>query len=63
MGIPAIIIVIYLKGYYDKFAGLGTAALAGWMIVALVLLGIRILLCDSEEESENSKRSANICPT
>lgn len=50
-GIPAIIIVIYLKGYYDKFAGLeqhtgrmddrgtGTA-------------GIRILLCDSEEESE-----------
>ena len=38
-GIPAIIIVIYLKGYYDKFAGLGTAALAGWMIVALVLLG------------------------
>ena len=38
-GIPAIIIVIYLKGYYDKFAGLGTAALVGWMIVALVLLG------------------------
>ena len=34
-----IIIVIYMKGYYDKFAGLGTAALAGWMIVALVLLG------------------------
>lgn len=34
-----VIIVIYLKGYYDKFAGLGTAALAGWMIVALVLLG------------------------
>ena len=38
-GIPAIIIVIYLKGYYDKFAGLGTGALVGWMIVALVLLG------------------------
>ena len=38
-GIPAIIIVIYLKGYYDKFAGLGAVALAGWMIVALVLLG------------------------
>ena len=38
-GIPAIIIVIYLKGYYDKFAGMGTAALAGWMIVAFVLLG------------------------
>ena len=38
-GIPAIIIVIYLKGYYDKFVGLGTVALAGWMIVAFVLLG------------------------
>lgn len=38
-GIPAIIIVIYLKGYYDKFAGLGTGVLVGWMIVALVLLG------------------------
>ena len=38
-GIPALIAFIYLKGYYDKFAGLGTAALAGWMIVALVLLG------------------------
>lgn len=38
-GIPAIIIIIYLKGYYDKFAGLGTGALVGWMIVALVLLG------------------------
>lgn len=48
----AIIIVIYLKGYYDKFAGLGAVALAGWMIVALVLLGFCVLLCDSEEESE-----------
>ena len=38
-GIPAIIIIIYLKGYYDKFAGLGTGALIGWMIVAFLLLG------------------------
>ena len=38
-GIPAIVIVIYLKGYYDKFVGMGTGVLAGWMIVALALLG------------------------
>ena len=43
-GIPAIVIVIYLKGYYDKFAGMGTGVLAGWMIVALALLGF-VLYC------------------
>ena len=30
--------VIYLKGYYDKFAAQGTAALAGWMAVAVLFL-------------------------
>ena len=37
-GIPLIIMVIYLKGYYDKFAAQGTAALAGWMAVAVLFL-------------------------
>lgn len=36
--LPLIIIVIYLKGYYDMFAGKGTAVLAFWMIVAVALL-------------------------
>ena len=36
--LPLIIIVIYLKGYYDKFAGQGTAALVGWMTAAVVFL-------------------------
>ena len=37
-GIPLIIMVIYLKGYYDKFVAQGTAALAGWMAVAVLFL-------------------------
>ncbi len=42
--LPLLIIVIYLKGYYDMFAGRGTAALAGWMAVAVLFLGF-VLLC------------------
>lgn len=37
-GIPAIIIVIYLKGYYDKFRGGSIGSFIGWMIVAVVFL-------------------------
>lgn len=37
-GIPAIIMVIYLKGYYDKFAPMGNVTLICWMIVAILLL-------------------------
>ena len=40
--LPLIIVVIYLKGYYDTFAGQGTAVLTGWMIFALLLIGIII---------------------
>ena len=42
--LPVIIIVIYLKGYYDKFVGQGTAALAGWMALAVLFLGF-VLFC------------------
>lgn len=37
--VPAVIILIYLKGYYDMFKGQGTAVLAGWMTVAVLFLG------------------------
>ena len=37
--IPAIVIVIYLKGYYDMFSPKGPAVLAVWMIVSLLVLG------------------------
>ena len=40
--LPLIIVVIYLKGYYDTFARQGTAVLTGWMIFALLLVGIII---------------------
>ncbi|MEE3392627.1 MAG: sodium-dependent transporter [Lachnospiraceae bacterium] len=42
--IPAIVIVIYLKGYYDKFSPMGTTALAIWMAVALIFLAF-IFFC------------------
>ena len=36
--LPAVIVVIYLKGYYDTFTKLGTGYLIGWMVFACVLL-------------------------
>ncbi len=37
-GIPVIIAVIYLKGYYDKFCGQSPAVFGGWMAAAVVFL-------------------------
>ena len=36
--IPAVVVVIYLKGYYDMFSPMGTKVLIGWMIFAAILL-------------------------
>ena len=38
IGIPLIIVVIYLKGYYDMFSQKGPAVLGGWMTAAIVFL-------------------------
>ena len=38
--LPAIIVIVYLKGYYDTFAKMGPKVLAGWMTFAAVLLSI-----------------------
>lgn len=38
--LPAIIVVIYLKGYYDMFSPKGLEYLIPWMIVAVALLGM-----------------------
>ena len=38
--LPAIIVIVYLKGYYDTFAKMGAKVLAGWMTFAAVLLAI-----------------------
>ena len=37
----ALIVVVYVKGYYDLFAPKGTKALAFWMgVAALLLMGV-----------------------
>ena len=36
--LPWIIVIIYLKGYYDMFSPMGTKVLVGWMIFAAILL-------------------------
>lgn len=36
--LPIVIIVVYLKGYYDKFAPMGTGMLIGWMAFAIALI-------------------------
>ena len=49
--IPAIVVVIYLKGYYDKFSVMGTAALVGWMTFAVVLLGFVVYCATARKKS------------
>jgi NSS family neurotransmitter:Na+ symporter len=36
--LPLIIVVVYLKGYYDMFAGMGTKTFVFWMFIACLLL-------------------------
>ena len=36
--LPLIVVVVYLKGYYDTFAKMGTAMLVGWMTFAVLVL-------------------------
>lgn len=36
--LPAIIIIIYIKGYIDKFSGIGMNYFIPWMIIALLFL-------------------------
>ena len=39
-GLPLIIIVVYLKGYYDMFAPRGPRMLAIWMVIGVVMLAL-----------------------
>lgn len=38
--LPLIIVVVYLKGYYDTFVNKGVLELIGWMVFALMLLAL-----------------------
>lgn len=51
--LPAIIIVIYLKGYYDMFAGQGKAVLAGWMAAAVLFLGFVLYCAGGKRKTTN----------
>lgn len=53
-GIPAIIIVIYLKGYYDKFKDMGTGIFVGWMIFAIVFLAW-VIYCAMSVEKDRTE--------
>ena len=37
--LPAIVVVIYVKGYWDMFAGKGTGYMFGWSMAAAAFLG------------------------
>lgn len=55
--IPVLIIVIYLKGYYDMFVGKGMVYLVTWMILALGFLGLLfyIMLGKNRKTSKHIK--------
>lgn len=53
--IPAIIVVIYLKGYYDMFAKKGTVTLLIWMTVAVLFL-IFIFACAFSTSSKKASK-------
>lgn len=56
--LPALIIVIYLKGYYDKFAPLGRNQLIFWLIAAILflsfILGSAFYTGDRKRQKENA---------
>ena len=54
--LPLIIIVIYLKGYYDMFAGRGTAVLVGWMAAAVLFMGF-VLFCAAGAGKSKDKQN------
>ena len=38
--LPVIVIVIYLKGYYDMFKDKGAVYVIPWLSLAVILLGV-----------------------
>lgn len=49
-GVPALIAIIYLKGYYDMFAKYGTATLIFWMCVAAAFLALIFSFTTSKQK-------------
>ena len=55
--LPALIVIIYLKGYYDKFSPMGKGPLAFWTVMALLFLGF-IIRCATYVD-KNKKQVTN----
>lgn len=51
-GVPLLIVIIYLKGYYDKFAPYGTKTLIFWMCVAIAFLALIFSFSTSKRKSK-----------
>lgn len=51
--LPVIIIIIYLKGYYDMFSPMGFKVLAFWMCIAFLFLGF-IFFCTLNSVKTNN---------
>lgn len=49
-GVPALIVIIYLKGYYDMFAKYGTTTLIFWMCVAAAFLALIFSFTTSKQK-------------
>ncbi len=54
--IPAAIMIIFLKGYYDKFSGQGTALFITWMTIGILLLAF-VLFCASGSSKNTNKNT------
>lgn len=53
--LPFIIVIIYLKGYYDKFAEQGLRYLIPWMMVAVLLVGLTIWIVSGKPEKQKKQ--------
>lgn len=54
--VPVIIMIIYLKGYYDMFKGGSPLRLAFWMAVAVCMLGYVIFSAAGKPKMQATKR-------
>lgn len=55
--LPVIILVIYLKGYYDTFAKQGMVSLIFWMVFAVVILAAIFAIVFSKGKVESGEKS------
>ena len=52
-GLPAIIILVYLKGYYDYFKPKGTGMLIGWIALAIVLVAAILFIAFKPQKKQH----------